>query len=123
MDALGFLLAASVLVATIAAFELLVRLLGGVAEAVRYTVAPSMATGFRSWVDDRGRAVTPQVAADDAGPPGPGSPDGDPIRDATGLVVPIQRVKRDGSRSTALARVVPLQPHGAQVRRHARSRP
>lgn len=91
LDAIGFVLASAFLGVAFAAFELLIRVVGGVAGAVRYSVAPSMAAGFRWWSAGWERRAVPGTRA------GVGAPDTGPPRDddagtGDGLVVPVERV-------------------------------
>lgn len=99
MDAIGLLLSATLVVAVVLTFELVVRAVGDAVDDVRYSVAPAVLGGLRAWGDDdrETRRAGGPPHADHALPPSggppPPEPSASPGRDG-GLVIPVTAVTR-----------------------------
>ena len=97
MDAIAFVLSMTFVAVVFVAFDRLVRLLGGLAGAIRYSVAPTMVDGVRSWSQDGGAAGTGAGPDEDAPDQDAGPTGGDAeVHRDEGLVVPVERITRSG---------------------------
>lgn len=85
MDAIGFVFATAFLATAFTIFGIIGRIVDGVADGLRYTVAPALIGGFAAWGDRR--AATSAKVVSPAGVP-PDDDAGDAEVDS--LVVPVQ---------------------------------
>jgi hypothetical protein len=96
MDAIGFALATAFLATVFTIFGIIGRILDGVADGVRYTVAPAMISGFTAWTARRaapsGTRSSGGASKDDA----TGSTEERGDDEGTGLVVPVQGLVGQG---------------------------
>ncbi|HEY3334322.1 MAG TPA: hypothetical protein VGK16_03720 [Candidatus Limnocylindrales bacterium] len=103
MDAIGFVLATTFLASAFAVFGVVGRIVDGVVDGLRYTVAPTMIGGFGAWAERRTPSppqtmppaeVEPPDDTSREGGPGPGDRSREP--GGAGLVVPVQRLSQRG---------------------------
>jgi hypothetical protein len=99
MDAIGGVIAASLVIGVFVLFDAAVRIVCGAVGELRYSVAPTMVGGLRAWVEER-RAVEPAAGVRPTGPGGGEPPPGDGeagagwrARDGA-LVIPVTPVRR-----------------------------
>ena len=92
MDAIGFVFATAFLATVFTIFGIIGRIIDGVADGLRYTVAPAMISGFTAWGDRRAAGSGRTRPSTDVAPLDGAGDGGDEPADAASeaLVVPVQ---------------------------------